>query len=153
MRVAPTCFSDKATPDELDIALNAKNVNCAQAFVTYTGDPPTYRHALCTPHAKEWERALGIEYNQLTSTGTFEWVKNLPARRKTIGSKLVCHEKTDGEGTVYQHKVCLVAKGFSQIPGQDYHDTHSAVAKYPTLHTLLALAAREDMELHQIDVV
>jgi hypothetical protein len=44
-------------------------------------------------------------------------------------------------------------KGFSQIPGQDYHDTHSAVAKYPTLRTLLALAACENMELHQIDIV
>jgi hypothetical protein len=147
------CFGDKATPDELDIALNAKNVNRAQAFVTYTGDPPTYRHALRTPHVKEWERALGIKYDQLISTRTFEWVKDLPAGRRTIGSKLVCHEKTDGEGTMYQHKVCLVVKGFFQIPGQDYHDTHSAVAKYPTLRTLLALAAREDMELHQIDVV
>jgi hypothetical protein len=96
---------------------------------------------------------LGIKYNQLISTGTFEWVKDLPAGHKTIGSKLVCHEKTDGEGNVYQRKVCLVAKGFSQIPGQDYHDTHSAVAKYPTLCTLLALTAREDMELHQINVV
>jgi hypothetical protein len=72
---------------------------------------------------------------------------------RTIGSKLVCHEKTDGEGTMYQRKVHLVTKGFSQIPGQDYHNTHSTVAKYPTLRTLLALTAREDMELHQIDVV
>jgi hypothetical protein len=70
-----------------------------------------------------------------------------------IGSKLVCHEKTDGKGTVYQHKVCLIAKGFSQIPGQDYHNTHSTVAKYPTLHTLLALTACKDMELHQMDIV
>jgi hypothetical protein len=69
-----------------------------------------------------------------------------------IGSKLVCHEKTNGEGTMYQHKVCLVTKGFSQIPGQDYHNTHSAVSKYPTLRTLLALTARKDMELHQIDI-
>jgi hypothetical protein len=146
-------FSDKATPDYLDVALNARNVNCTQAFVIYTGDSPMYRHALCTPHVKEWEHTLGIEYDQLISTGTYEWVKDLPARCRMIGSKLVCHEKTDGKGTVYQQKVCLIMKGFSQIPGQDYHDTHSAVAKYPTLRTLLALAAREDMELHQIDVV
>jgi hypothetical protein len=70
-----------------------------------------------------------------------------------IGSKLSCHEKTDGEGTMYQQKVCLVMKGFSQIPGQDYHDTHSTVAKYPTLRTLLALAAHKNIELHQIDIV
>jgi hypothetical protein len=44
-------------------------------------------------------------------------------------------------------------KGFSQILGQDYHATHSAVAKYPTLCVLLALTAHEDMELHQINIV
>jgi hypothetical protein len=101
MCFAPTHFGDKATPDELDVALNARNVNRAKAFVTYMGDPPTYWHALHTPHAKEWERMLGIEYDQLLSTGTFKWVKDLPARCRTIGSKLLCHEKTDGEGTVY----------------------------------------------------
>jgi hypothetical protein len=111
----------------LNIALNAKNVNHAQAFITYMGDPPTYQHVLSTPHVKEWERTLGIEYKQLISTGTFEWVKDLPARRRTIGSKLVCHEKTNSEGTMYQHKVRLVTKGFSQIPGQDYHDKHTAL--------------------------
>jgi hypothetical protein len=80
-------------------------------------------------------------------------MKDLPAGCRMIGSKLVCHKKTDGEGTVYQQKVHLIVKGFSQIPGQDYHNTHSTVAKYPTLCTLLALAAREDMELHQINIV
>jgi hypothetical protein len=153
MHIAPMHFGDEATPDELDVALNARNVNHPQAFVTYMGGPPMYRHILHTPHAKEWEHALGIEYDQLISTGTFKWVKDLPAGCRTIGSKLVCHEKSDGEGTMYQRKVRLIAKGFSQIPGQDYHDTHSAVAKYPTLHTLLALTAHKDMEFHQIDVV
>jgi hypothetical protein len=44
-------------------------------------------------------------------------------------------------------------KRFSQTPGQDYHAIDSAVAQYPTLCTLLALAAHEDMQLHQINVV
>jgi hypothetical protein len=35
MRVTPMRFSDEATPDELDVALNSRNVNRAQAFVTY----------------------------------------------------------------------------------------------------------------------
>jgi hypothetical protein len=152
-RSAPTRFGDEATPDDLDIALNAKSVSLAQAFMVHTGDPPTYRHALRTPHSKEWEAALATEYDQLINTGTFEWTQHIPAGRKTIGSKLICHEKLDGEGDVYQRKVRLVARGFSQIPGQDFHATHSAVAKYPTLRALLAIAAREDMELHQLDVV
>ena len=152
-RIAPTHFGSEATPDDLDITLNAKSISKTHAFIAYTGDPPTYRDALHTPHSKEWEIALGVEYDQLINTGTFDWLKHVPPGRKTIGSKIVCHEKLHSEGTVYQCKVRLVAKGFSQIPGQDFHATHSAVAKYPTLHALLAVAAREDMDLHQIDVV
>jgi hypothetical protein len=108
---------------------------------------------LSTPHSKEWEAALKSEYNQLINTGTLEWVQHSPPGYKPISSKLVCHKKLDGEGDVYQHKICLVARGFSQIPDLDFHVTHCAIAKYSTLHALLAIAAREDMELHQVDIV
>jgi hypothetical protein len=119
-------FGDEATSDELDVALNARNVNRAQAFVKYTGDPPTYWHALRTPHVKEWERALGIEYDQLISTGTFEWVKDLLARCRTIGSKLVCHEKTNGEGSVYQRNYASLRR-----------DSPKFQARITTAHTAL----------------
>jgi hypothetical protein len=153
IRNAPTQFGVQATEDEIDVAANAKNMNANHAFITYTGDPHSYHDALCTPHSKEWEKALEDEYDQLMRTGTFEWLKNVPPGRKTIRSKTVCHEKRDGEGTVYQRKCRIVAKGYSQIPGQGFEATHSAVAKYPTLHALLSIATHENMELHQIDVV
>ena len=86
-------FGEEASPDEVAAALNARNVSAARAFIAHTGDPPTYRAALRTPHSKEWETALGAEYKQLIDTGTFEWIKDLLHTRKTIGSKLVCHEK------------------------------------------------------------
>jgi hypothetical protein len=72
---------------------------------------------------------------------------------KPIGSKLVCHEKLEGEGDVYQRKIRLVARGFSQIPDIDFHVTHSTIAKYSTLRAMLAIAVRKDLELHQVDVV
>jgi hypothetical protein len=81
---------------------------------------------------KEWEIATG--YDRLVRTSTFEWVQRLPAERKTIVRKHVCHEKLDGEGIMYQREVCQVAKAFSQIPSQNYQATHSAAAKYLTLH-------------------
>jgi phosphoribosyl-AMP cyclohydrolase len=66
-----------------------------------------------------------------------------------IGSKIVCHEKKDSDGSIYQHKY-FVAKGYSQVPGQDFKATFSAIAKYPTFCALLALTACENYELHQI---
>ena len=46
-----------------------------------------------------------------------------------------------------------MAKGFSQVPGQDFTETFSSVAKFTTLRIFLALAAYLDFEIHQVDVI
>ena len=49
-------------------------------------------------------------------------------------------------------KVCLVAQGFSQVPGIDYFDTFVLVVKLVLIRTVLTMAAKLDFELHQIDI-
>ena len=44
-------------------------------------------------------------------------------------------------------------KGFSQVPGEDFTETFSSVAKFTTLQAFLSIVAHEDLELHQIDMV
>ena len=61
------------------------------------------------------------------------------------------HEK-DAAGNVVRHKARLVTQGFLQVPGVDYFNTYAPVAKLTSIHTVLALAARLDLELHQIDI-
>jgi hypothetical protein len=70
-----------------------------------------------------------------------------------IGSKIVCHEKKDGNGSIYQCKCCIVAKEYSQVPGQDFEAMFSAIAMYTTFCALVVLTAHENYKLHQIDVV
>jgi hypothetical protein len=45
-----------------------------------------------------------------------------------------------------------VARGFTQTYGVDYNETFAPVAKFTYIHCILALAALENMEIHQMDV-
>jgi Reverse transcriptase (RNA-dependent DNA polymerase) len=75
-----------------------------------------------------------------------------PEGANVIGSKWVFHAKKDAAGTTIRHKVCLVAQGFSQVPGIDYFDTFAPIAKLASICTILAMGARLDLEMHQIDI-
>ena len=50
------------------------------------------------------------------------------------------------------YKAQLVAQGFSQVEGVDYFDTYAPVAQLPSLHVIIAMANRLNLELHQVDV-
>eukprot|EP00253_Pinus_taeda_P009392 PITA_09392 len=56
---------------------------------------------------------------------------DLPARRKPIGRKWVFKKKKNAEGKVEKYKARLVAKGYYQVPGIDFGDIFSSVAKCP----------------------
>ncbi|CAL8146951.1 unnamed protein product [Prunus armeniaca] len=60
--------------------------------------------------------------------------------------------KYNANGTVEMYKSKLVAKGFTQTYGVDYHDTFAPVAKMNTVRVLLSLAVNLDWTLRQFDV-
>eukprot|EP00253_Pinus_taeda_P007234 PITA_07234 len=77
---------------------------------------------------------------------------DLPVGRKPIGSKWVFKKKTNAEGKVVKYKARLGAKGYSQVPGIDFGDNFSPVAKVASIRLILSVAAAFDFELEQMDV-
>ena len=92
----------------------------AAAFVGR--DPTTYAEVMRSAAADEWTEACQYEMDVLAKNGTWELV-DLPPNRKAVKSKWVFKLKADG-----CYRACLVAKGFTQIPGIDYDETFSPVA-------------------------
>jgi hypothetical protein len=76
-----------------------------------------------------------------------------PADRKLVDSKWVFKLKRDANGQIARYKARLVARGFTQEKGVDYHETFAPTVRVISIRTLLALAAYEDWGVEQLDVV
>jgi hypothetical protein len=69
-----------------------------------------------------------------------------------VTSKWIYKIKHVVDGSVDKYKVIFVARGFSQVEGIDYEDTFSPVARYTSIHTIIALVSSMGWKLHQMDV-
>ena len=83
----------------------------------------------------------------LHSTGTWDLVP-LPADKSPVGCRWVYTVKIGPVGGVDRLKVCLVAKGYTQIYGSDYYDTFSSVAKMTSVCLFLFMATMSSWPLY-----
>lgn len=104
-------------------------------------EPRTFKEAVESKNAKQWNDAMEEELNSIKENGTWQ-LTDLPAGRKAIGSKWVYKIKLDENGKIVRHKARLVAKGFSQKYGIDYDEIFAPVARSSTLRLLLSVAGR-----------
>jgi transposase InsO family protein len=114
-------------------------------------DPRSYAEAMARPDANEWEAACMAEMSVFDHMGVYEIVPR-PKDRKVVGSKWVFRIKRGPDGAIQKYKARIVAQGFTQIEGIDFDETFAPVAKLASLQTILALAAEQDLEVHQMDV-
>ncbi|XP_046472611.1 uncharacterized protein [Neodiprion pinetum] len=115
-------------------------------------DPLTVEEALNGHEGQHWKRAMQEEYQSLIENDTWE-LTDLPPNRKPINSKWVFKTKTDDKGNVLRHKARLVIKGCAQKRGIDYEETFAPVVRYSSIRYLMALAAKHDLEIEQMDAV
>ena len=91
------------------------------------------------------------ELQSLIDNNVFEVVPN-PKGVKPITSKLVFQVKYDANGNVKRYKIRIVACSFTQVEGIDYKEVWAPVANLKSIRVILALAAKYDLELDQMDV-
>jgi hypothetical protein len=115
------------------------------------GDPITYRQAITSPDSEAWKAAMWEEINSLQRNRTWTLVKR-PKDANVIESKWVFKTKKNEHGQVVRHKARLVAKGFTQIYGIDYTDTFSPVTRMASIRIFLAIAAKQDWEIENLDI-
>src|SRR5579871_329988 len=125
--------------------------NDAEANIAYLEEPQTYQEAVNGDKAAEWKDAMKLELESIKKNETWT-LTTLPPGRKAIGSKWVYRLKYNVDGKIKRYKARIVAKGYSQKEGIDYTETFAPVTKFPAIRLLLAIAAKEDFEVHQMDV-
>lgn len=91
------------------------------------------------------------EYNALQKQGNWTLVP-LPPHTHAIGCKWVFKLKQNSDGSIARYKVRLVAKGYLQEEGIDFHETFSPVFKQPTIRIFLSLALTFQWPVKQFDI-
>jgi len=123
---------------------NPKYVNVAIVEEADAKEPETFEEAFQHP---KWIKAMEEEMVALDRNQTWELMPKLKDV-KPISYKWVYKIKCRTNGSIERHKASLVARGFSQQYGLDYHETFSLVAKLTTVRVLLvALAASKNWNL------
>ena len=142
-RRAPQHFGDYVTGRELEnLALHC------DALIS-SGLPRNTADALADPN---WKAAMDREFKSLEEKGVWELVKP-PSGQGIISGKWHSAHKLNDEGNVVKYKAQFVARGFTQTPGIDFHDTYSPTAKLSTLRTVLATCGvKLGMHFNQKDI-
>ena len=87
----------------------------------------------------------------LQKNKTWELV-DLPEGAKPIGLKWIFKIKRNSDGSINKHKSRLVGKYYIQRHGIDFEEVFAPIAHIETFRFIIALAASNGWEVHQLDV-
>lgn len=134
--------------DDIDVAAYA----LVMSEQVEEDEPLTFWEAIRSKDGKKWRKASDEEMDSLEKNGTWVLIDR-PEGERTIGCKWIYKIKPGIPGVEDRRfKGRVVAKGYSQVEGIDYHEVFSPVVKHVTIRILLSMVVNYDMELEQLDV-
>ena len=149
---AETAQAEELQDEEDDVEQLLAEVGDEQVNrASINDDPKTYAEAMSRPDAEQWKAACAEELLAFAKAELYDEVER-PRNRKVVDCKWVFKIKRGADGEILRYKARLVAKGFTQVEGVDYTDTFAPVSKFASIRTLLALAAKHNLDIHQMDV-
>jgi transposase InsO family protein len=113
--------------------------------------PNNYREARRSEQWELWEAAMNEEMDSLNAHECFEYVERQRGK-KIIPVHWIYSVKVDEFGNVIRYKARLVAQGCRQVQGIDVDEVFAPTSSFGARRALLAKAAQEDLEIHQVDI-
>ena len=113
-------------------------------------DPDSLCKALAVPDADDWCNVMDCKMENLCAHNIYELVPHVSGAC-TIHLSWVLHQKFKN-GTFDKNKACLITQGNHQRLGINYNELFAWVIHLKSLHTLLALATSNNLEIIQFNI-
>ncbi|POW09590.1 hypothetical protein PSHT_09061 [Puccinia striiformis] len=114
--------------------------------------PKTFKQAMNSSDKEAWSKAIAIELSNLEEMRV--WVLQLqPPDKRPLGGRWVFATKPDTDGSGVRFKARYVAKGFTQVEGQDFLKTFAPTATFVSLRLLMVVAGAYKWPVQSFDFV
>jgi hypothetical protein len=115
-------------------------------------DNPSLAQAMKREDWPEWEKAINLEYQQMTDDGVFEKHKGkLPPGANLIGSMMTLTIKRNQDGSIDKYKARLVCLG-NQQEESSYDAIKSGTARSATVKLMISIQAKLGCSSMVLDV-
>ena len=112
--------------------------------------PMDFSEAVNCSESQQWIDAMIDEINSFEKNNVWE-LKPLPIGGKIVGNRWVFRRKENKDGsTLYRAR--LVAKGYDQVYGVDFHEVFAPVVRRCILRVLFSTAVNFDLKIDHLDV-
>jgi hypothetical protein len=106
--------------------------------------PVSYKQALLTDEATEWQEAVDSESASVLENRVLEHVDVLPLGKQAIPTKQVHTTKSNTLGVPIHYQARLAALVFRQVPGVADRERFSPIAGLSTNRLLFSIATATD---------
>jgi hypothetical protein len=114
--------------------------------------PTTYKKALRSSDASAWTTAIKEELDNLSRLAVWE-IRPVPPGVRVLLAKWVFARKHGADGSTPRFKARYVAKGYTQVAGEQFNGTFAPTATFVSMRLILAVAALNKWPVHTFDFV